>query len=270
MILGANRVAVVTGAAGGIGRALSLSLAHRGCDLALVDVNQPELERTAAMVALTGRRASLHQIDVSDQAQMQALPNSVLASHAAIHILINNVGVSLAWPFESARLEDMEWIIKVNLWGVIFGCRFFLPYLRRESEAHIVNVSSDFGLIGFPSKTLYCATKFAIRGFSEALRTELHGSGIDLTCVYPGAVNTGLIRNGRASEANKKEREAEFIERRSIRIEKVAEKIVRAIERRSSRVIIGRDSYAIDLMTRLFPVLTNNLVSRLQKRIPFV
>lgn len=270
MLLGPDRVAIITGAASGIGRALSLHLARKGCDLALVDVNQSGLNETASIVALTGRQASLHLVDVSNMSQMQSLPETVLRSHSAIHLLVNNAGVSLASPFESGSLEDMHWIVGINLWGVIYGCKFFLPYLRREAAAHIVNISSDFGLIGFPTKTLYCTSKFGIRGFSEALRAELYGSSVGLTCVYPGAVNTELIRNGRTWDTKKRESEARFVASRSMSIDKVADKIVKAIERKRARVLIGSDSYAIDMMARLFPVLTNNLVSRLQQRLPFL
>jgi NAD(P)-dependent dehydrogenase (short-subunit alcohol dehydrogenase family) len=144
MLLGPDRVAVVTGAASGIGRAPALHLAQKGCALALVDVTEDGLNETASIVALAGRKASLHVVDVSNLSQMQAFPEAVLRHHSAIHILVNNAGVSLASPFESATLEDMQWVVGINLWGAIYGCKFFLPYLRRESEAHILNDSFIF------------------------------------------------------------------------------------------------------------------------------
>jgi short-subunit dehydrogenase len=270
MQLGPGRVAVITGAASGIGRALALHLARRGCDLALVDIDCTGLGETAAVIEAAGRRASVHEVDVADEKSMRALPEAVLDQHAAIHLLVNNAGVSLAGPFEWASLEDMRWIHYINFWGVVHGCKFFLPALRREAEAQIVNISSDFGLIGFPQKTLYCAGKFAVRGFSESLRAELYGTGVGVTCVYPGAVDTAIVRKGRVQDPAKRDIEAEFVRRRSIKMDTATRKIVRAIERDRARVRIGRDTYAIDLMTRLFPVSTNKLVSRIQRRLPFL
>jgi short-subunit dehydrogenase len=264
-----DRVAVVTGAASGIGRGVSEALAQRGCDLALVDRDEVGLRQTKARLARAGRRVSLHVTDVSDRAQMEVLPEAILQSHGHIHLLVNNAGVSLAGPLTELSLDDFEWIVGINFWGVVYGCKLFLPYLDRE-EAHIVNIVSDFGLIGFPTKSAYCATKFAVRGFSEAVRAELHGSRVGLTCVYPGPVHTKMMQNARAWDPAKKEAEARFLAERGIPLETVVSRILRGIERNSARVLIGRETYLIDLMKRLCPTWTDDLVARLQKRFPFV
>jgi short-subunit dehydrogenase len=210
-----DRVAVVTGAASGIGRGISEALAQRGSGypqrrrgrfgvarrhewvVALVDRDEAGLRQTEARLAYAGRQVSLHVTDVSDRAGMEALPGAVLRSHGHVHLLVNNAGVSLAGPLTEVSLEDVEWIVGVNFWGVVYGCKLFLPYLAREEEGHLVNIVSDFGLIGFPTKSAYCATKFAVRGFSEAVRAELHGSRVGLTCVYPGPVHTNMMRSAR-------------------------------------------------------------------------
>jgi short-subunit dehydrogenase len=265
-----DRVAVVTGAASGIGRALCYQLALQGCHLALVDLNQGGLRETAAQIAALDVRISTHVADVSSKSAMSQLPEAVGSHHQSVNVLVNNAGVSLSGPFETISLEDLEWIFGINFWGTVYGCKFFLPYLRRAEEAHIVNVASDFGLIGLGTKTGYCSTKFALRGFSEALRSELFGSPIGLTCVYPGAVKTGLIKNGRAWDEEKKELENQFVASRSIPAEKVAACIVRGIKQNSDRVLIGSDTRLIDAMTRLSPTLTAALVARFQKRLPFL
>lgn len=265
-----DRVAVVTGAASGIGLAVAEHLAGQGCHLALVDNQDEGLRRAAERLSMIGRRVSAHCVDVSDKVQIQALPMEVLAHHRQAHILVNNAGVSLAGPFETYTLDDLEWIMGVNLWGVVYGCSVFLPYLRQREEGHIVNVSSDFGLLGFPTKSAYCTTKFAIRGFSEALRAELHGSQIGVTCVYPGAVDTELIRSARTRDPAKRDLEARFVADRGMPVNVVARRIVRAIERNQGRVLIGSDTYLIDSLTRLFPGLVNELVARFYQRLPFV
>ena len=173
-----DRVAVVTGAAGGIGRATSLALAKEGCHLALCDVNTVGLEETAAMARELGRTVSTHIVDVSNKERMRAFAEEVVAQHGGVNILVNNAGVTVTAPFEHHSLEDFEWIVGINLWGVIYGCKFFLPYLQKADEAHIVNLSSLFGLLGVPSQTSYCATKFAVHGFSEALWVELRDQNI--------------------------------------------------------------------------------------------
>lgn len=265
-----GRVAVVTGAASGIGQAIAFALARAGCALALVDKQLAGLEATAAGVQAIGGAATLHQVDVADAAQMEALPDAVIAAHQAVHILVNNAGVALAGRFADYSRADLEWIVGVNLWGVLHGCRIFLPWLRRADEAHIVNVASDFGLIGFPTKSAYCATKFAVRGFSEALRAELTGSSIGVSCIFPGAVDTGLIRSGRSTDLSKRDREAAFVASRSIGAERVAARVVRAIRRNEGRVLIGADTWWIEVAMRVAPSLTNSLVARLARRLPFV
>jgi short-subunit dehydrogenase len=201
---------------------------------------------------------------------MERLPEAVLDSHGGVHLLVNNAGVSLSGPFEACDLDDIDWIIGINFWGVVHGCRFFLPYLRQQQRAHILSVCSGLGLVGFPTKTAYSASKFAVRGFTESLRAELHGSNIGITCVYPGPVDTALIRSARAVDPKKREMEAEFVASRGLSSERVAVRILRAVERDIPRVLIGRDAHALDLVSRLFPVLTNTLVGRFQRRIPFV
>jgi short-subunit dehydrogenase len=264
-----DRVAVVTGAGNGIGRGVGEALARRGCHLALVDCDAGALRETAAQLHGLGRRTSTHLVDVADREQMAALPAAVLAEHGGVHLLVNNAGVSLAGPLLDLSLDDFAWIVGVNFWGVVHGCRFFLPHLLRQEAAHIVNVLSDFALIGFPTKTGYCATKFAARGFSESLSSELHGTRVGLTAVYPGAVATGIARRGRAWDAAKQELEARFLEKQGLPVARVAGAIVAGVERNRARVLIGRETHAIDWMKRLFPVGTDALVARFRNRIPF-
>jgi NADP-dependent 3-hydroxy acid dehydrogenase YdfG len=265
-----GRVAVVTGAGSGIGQATALALARAGCTLAIVDTHAPGLLATAAAIGALGARVTCHQTDVADAAQMEALPGEVVAAHGAAHILVNNAGVSLAGPFADYSRADLEWVIGVNLWGVLHGCRVFLPWFHRVDEAHVVTMASDFGLLGFPTKSAYCATKFAVRGFSEALRAELAHTSIGVSCIFPGAVDTGLIRSGRSTDPAKRDREAAFVAERSIGAEGVAARVVRAIRRNEGRVLIGTDTWGIEVAMRVAPGVTSWLVARLARRLPFV
>ncbi len=189
-----DKVAVVTGAGSGIGRALAQELARRGAHLALADLSEAALADTAAGIAATGRRVTTHVVDVADAARMEAFAEAVVAAHGRVELLVNNAGVSVTGTLEEQSLDDWRWIVGVNFWGVVHGCKFFLPHLRKNREAHIVNLSSMLGFLGMPTQSSYCATKFAVRGLSEALWAELHGSGIGVTSVHPGGVKTNIVR----------------------------------------------------------------------------
>ena len=192
-----GRIAVVSGAAGGIGRGVATALAHKGCDLALVDISAEGLEETAKRVEQMGRKATQHRVDVSDRAAMQVLADEVVRRHGHVHIVVNNAGVAVSGSFEEQSWEDLDWIVGINFWGVVHGCKVFLPYLRLEDEGHIVNVSSMLGFLGVPGSSSYCATKFAVRGLSEALWAELSDTKIGVTSVHPGAIATNIIASAR-------------------------------------------------------------------------
>jgi short-subunit dehydrogenase len=261
-------VAVITGAGSGIGRATAVLLAERGADLALVDVSEPGLEETARLVEALGRTASTHLADVSDAERMTRLPEEVSAAHGACHILVNNAGVTTAGSFEEESLEDLHWLVGVNVWGVVHGCRAFLPMLRRADEAHIVNVSSMAGLLGLPHNAAYGLTKGAVRAFTEGLRSELITSDIGVSVVFPGAINTNIAGAARGSEA---ERLKGFGESRLKPLllkppAAVARRIVAAIEHDRARVVVGPDARAIDLFTRVVPG-RSGLVGRLTNRV---
>ena len=259
-----NRVAVVTGAGSGIGRATSLELAQAGCELALVHLKPEPLAETAAAIARLGRRATEHVVDVSDKAQMLGLVERVTREHGAVHVLVNNAGVSVAASFEEHSIEDFEWLIGINFWGVVYGCKFFLPVLRKADEAHIVNISSVFGFVGMPLNSSYCASKFAVRGFSEALRAELTGSPIGVTSVHPGGVATNIVRDARFQERGFEGLHASTVRRfkHMLPPEAAARSIVRGIKQNAARVLITRDAYLIDIFKRLFPVLMSELIGR--------
>ncbi len=256
-----NKVAVVTGAASGIGRALAQQLAQRGAALALVDRNAEALAETAASVAATAKRVTTHVVDVADAEQMEALAAAVVAQHGRVELLINNAGVSVTGTFEEQSLDDWRWIVGVNFWGVVHGCKFFLPHLRSAESAHIVNLSSMFGLIGLPTQSSYCATKFAVRGLSEALWAELHGSGIGVTSVHPGGVKTNIVRASRTADANAKQQMIERFDRMAMTPEKAAGKILRAVERNKLRVVICPEARVADWAKRLFPAGVHQWVS---------
>jgi len=258
-----GRVAVVTGAGSGIGRATALLLAERGCALALVELNEASLAESADLVRAAGRKVSTHVADVADRARMEHLPGEVLSEHGHVHILVNNAGVSVIGTLLEQKLDDFAWLMGINFWGVVYGCKLFLPFLLAEDEAQIVNISSMFGFIGVPTQISYNASKYAVRGFSEALSSELSGTNVGVTCVHPGGIRTNVVRSSRISserDAEDKRLTIETFERRAHSPEKAARKIVRAIERKQARVRIGPEAYLTDWAKRLFPVSTQRLV----------
>ena len=271
-----NRVAVITGAASGIGRAIAIRLAQEKCAVALVDINkEPQagragLDECARLCEQVTNRVSVHRTDVSDQVAMSRLPSEIVARHERVNLVVNNAGVSLAGSLDEISIDDLEWIVGINFWGAVYACKYFLPELERSGDGHIVNVLSDFALIGLPTRTGYCATKFALRGFSEALRAELAGSMIGVTSVYPGPVATAIIANGRNVDPEKAKLETEFMRKRAIDADLVADKVVQGVKRNAARVLIGKETYLIDLATRLAPATTAALVAKLRKRIPFL
>jgi NAD(P)-dependent dehydrogenase (short-subunit alcohol dehydrogenase family) len=261
-----DRIAVITGAASGIGREVALQLAGKGCHLALVDVQSEALEETAERARAAGVRVSTHLVDVADKALMAALPEAVVAEHGAVHIVVNNAGVSVTGSVEEQSLEDFEWLIGINFWGVVYGCKFFIPYLKREEEAHIVNLSSVFGIVGLPSQASYNMSKFAVRGLSEALHGELADTQVGISCVHPGGIRTNIVRDGRVANESDRAGLIERFERAGSPPEKAAAKIVRGIERNQLRVRIRPETYVVDWMKRLFPTFTHTLIAIISRR----
>lgn len=255
-----GKVAVVTGAASGIGRALALVLAGRGCSLALGDVDAAGLAETARRVEALGRRATAHAVDVADWEAVVAFAAETVAAHGGVDLVVNNAGVSVTGTLEEQSIEDLRWIVGVNLWGVVHGCKAFLPHLRQRPEGHLVNVSSLFGLIGLPTQSSYCATKFGVRGFSEALWAELADARIGVTVVHPGGVRTNIVRASRTADPDTKARMVERFERQAIDPAVVAEQIARGVERGALRVRVCRETYVVDWAKRLFPSAVHHLV----------
>lgn len=263
-----DRVAVVTGAGSGIGRATAEALADRGCRLALVDINAESLAGTADLLAGAGHVTSTHVVDVSDQDQMTSLATDVIDTHGGCNILVNNAGVTSAGAFEDETLDDLHWIVDINVWGVVHGCRAFLPALRRADEAHIVNLSSMVGLLGLPHNASYSLTKGAVRGFTEALRSELITTSIGVTAVFPGAIRTDITNHARGGEAQRLAQmgSSRFAPLAMRPPRAVARRIVAAIAHNRARCVVGPDARALDAFVRLVPG-RSGLVGRMTARL---
>jgi short-subunit dehydrogenase len=265
-----GKVAVVTGAGHGIGRETALALAARGCRLALCDINEEALQAVRKELSERGATITVHRVDVSDEMQMSSFATEVVAAHGQVHVLVNNAGVTVYASFEEHSIEDLKWILGVNLWGVLYGCKFFLPYLKEAGEGHIVNLSSVFGIIAPPLQTSYVATKFAVRGFSESLRAELVEHNIGVTSVHPGAIQTNIVRDARLvtdTHAELRNTTQRLFDRLGTTPDVVAARVVKAIEQNSPRVLITREAHVADALKRLMPATTDGIVARVFKRI---
>jgi NAD(P)-dependent dehydrogenase (short-subunit alcohol dehydrogenase family) len=253
-----DQAAVITGAGSGIGRATAISLARRGAHLALADVNEAGLAETATQAGAHGVRVTTHRLDVADPAAVAAFPTAVNAEHPSVGLLFNNAGVALGGNFEEVSAADFEWLFGVNFWGVVRMTRAFLPLLRQAKAARIVNISSMFGLIAPPGQVAYSASKFAVRGFSEALRHELAGSNVGVTQVHPGGVATRIAmdarRSSEVSPAEQARQQARFARLLKMPPEQAGEIIVGGVEREQDRILVGSDAKIGDLAARLFPV----------------
>jgi short-subunit dehydrogenase len=253
-----GRVAVVTGAGGGIGRAISLALARRGCRLALVDIDAAALAECAGAAEALSVPTSRHVLDVAERAPVAALPELVRAAHGRVDLLVNNAGVALGGSFEQVSEVDFDWLFAINFGAVVRMTRAFLPLLHTSDDARVVNLSSIFGIVAPPGQSAYSASKFAVRGFSNALRHELLGTRVGVTVVHPGGVATAIARSARAPAGTAP---AEIAQRvaaaeKTLRMApaRAGEIIVAAIERRRARVLVGADAKAIALIERIAPV----------------
>jgi len=256
MIRGAT---AITGAASGIGRALAIELANRGCDLALADRDEAGLKSLAAELG-TQRKVSVHRVDVGAPDDIAQFASEAIATHPALSIVINNAGVALMGTFEEIDQAQMDWLFDINFWGVVHGTRAFLPHLKTRPEAHIVNISSIFGIIAPPGQSAYAAAKFAVRGFSESVRHELAVAGIPvrLSVVHPGGVATSIARSSRTGVGvTDNARRADAIDRfeRAARTspKDAALRIIRGIERNEPRILIGNDARFMDILQRFRP-----------------
>ncbi|MBR1150563.1 SDR family oxidoreductase [Bradyrhizobium sp. JYMT SZCCT0428] len=253
--------AAVTGAASGIGRALVLELAARGCDLALADRDEAGLQQVAAEIGKAHqRKVTTHRVDVGEPGQIAEFAEAASAAHPRLNIVINNAGVALLGQFSEIEQAQMDWLFNINFWGTVHGTRAFLPILAKQREAHIVNLSSIFGIIAPPGQTAYSAAKFAVRGFSESLRHELAmaNSSVRLSVVHPGGVATSIVRNSRTvTGVTDNARRAQSIDRFDAVAKTTppvaAQRIILGIEKNQPRILIGNDAWYMDLLQRFRP-----------------
>lgn len=250
----AEKVSVVTGAGSGIGRALSVELARRGARLALSDVDLVSVAETAALCEKEGADVRHYQLDVADRAAVYDHAETVSGEFGAVHLVINNAGVALVAPVNEMSWEDLEWVMNVDYWGVVHGTKAFLPHLIASGDGHVVNISSVFGLIGVPTQSAYNSAKFAVRGFTEALRQEMliERRRVAVSCVHPGGIRTNIVRNARTVEGGTtREMHTRFQQITLTTPERAARIILRGVERNRPRILVGPDAYVIDALPRV-------------------
>ena len=257
----ANKVAAITGAGSGIGRALAMELAAAGCDLALSDISETGLKTTADQATAQGVKVTTTVLDFADREAVYAWADQVVADHGRVNLLFNNAGVALAAPAETTSQADFEWLMDINFWGVVYGTQAFLPHLRASGEGHLVNLSSLFGLIGMPTQASYCAAKFAVRGYTETLRMELEmeGAPVSVSFVHPGGVATQIASSGRVDAAIEgltgasidahKRRSEKAIQ--TTTPTKAAQIILKGVQRDARRILVGPDAKLLDKFARV-------------------
>ncbi len=270
-----DKVAVITGAGSGMGRYLAILLAKDGADIVACDVNKETLDETVEMLRKHNVSVSSHLLDVADKEAIEALPQKVVDQHGKVDLVFNNAGVSTGKHFKDMEEENWDWVMDINLHGVINSTRAFIPHLKDRPEAAIINTSSIFGMVAVPGQTVYHATKFAVRGFTESLALEMAetNENLQVHCVHPGHIGTNIVANSRMDEESYKEsleqenNSSIFTRNRPATIEEMAESfkeggmhpskaaqiILNGVKKKKRRIFIGLDSKLLELSQRIFP-----------------
>ncbi|WP_336010290.1 SDR family NAD(P)-dependent oxidoreductase [Acinetobacter calcoaceticus] len=256
-----NKVAAVTGAGSGIGQALAIELAKQGCHLALSDVNEASLAKTVELLATYPVKVTTQQVDVANRTEIADWAKFVVDQHGQVNLIFNNAGVAMGSTAEGISYEDLEWLIGINFWGVVYGTKEFLPFLKQSGDGHIVNISSMFGLTAQPTQSAYNASKFAVRGFTESLRQELdiQNAGVSATCIHPGGIRTNIAKAARMNNSVQslgmdpvKSQDA-FDKLLRTPADDAAQQILEAVRKNRRRLLIGADAKVVDVIQRILP-----------------
>ncbi|MGZ4718024.1 MAG: SDR family NAD(P)-dependent oxidoreductase [Acidimicrobiales bacterium] len=269
-----GRVAAITGAGSGIGRALAVELAGRGAHLAVSDIDEAELADTVERCQDRGVEVTAQRVDVADRQAVEAWAGQVVADHGRVNLIVNNAGVALSAGVETMSYDDLEWLMGINFWGVVHGTKAFLPHLKAAGEGHVVNLSSVFGLLSIPTQSAYNASKFGVRGFTDALRIELDAAdcGVSATTIHPGGIRTNIVRNARLDPGSgglpddRDEAVRDFDRMARTTPEQAARQILVAVERNKRRALIGPDAKVVDLVSRLPAGLYQSVLARGMRR----
>jgi NADP-dependent 3-hydroxy acid dehydrogenase YdfG len=268
-----DKVVVITGAGSGIGRALALNLAGKGSHLALSDVDEAGLAETVRLVEASGAgtRVRSDRLDVADRDAVARYALEVVEHFDRVNVVVNNAGVALAGDFTDLEYADMDWIVGVNFWGVVHGTKEFLPHLIASGDGHLVNLSSLFGLVSMPGQSMYNATKYAVRGMTEAVREEMliAGHPVGVTAVHPGGIKTAIARNARVSAKEDKDATASFFDKKLAKMtpERAAEIIVKGILKNQARVLVGLDAHALHTVGKLLGSRYQDVVAKSASKI---
>ena len=259
-----GKTAVITGAGSGMGRYLAVLLAKAGANVAICDINEETLNGTAAMVRQYNVPVSTHIVDMGDMERIEALPEEVLARHGAVDLVFNNAGVTMGSSFAGMSEEDWDWVMNINLNGVVKATRVFIPLLKDRPEAAIINTSSIFGMIAVAGQSVYHATKFGVRGFTESLAKEFKDTAVQVHCVHPGHIGTNIVANSRFNEDD----DATFMRQDNVDVDEMADMfrtggmhpsraaqiILNGVKRNKRRIFVGLDAKLMDLAQRITPM----------------
>lgn len=269
-----DKVAVITGAGSGIGRALALQLAAAGSRLAISDINEAGLAETRGLIASASSHAEVrtYSLDVSDRQAVFAHADQVRADFGTAHMIFNNAGVTIVAKIKDITIEELEWLLGINLWGVIYGTKAFLPMFLEQNEGHVINISSVFGIIAVPTQAAYHISKFGVRGFTECLSRELEldrDCRVRATCVHPGGIATNIAKAARFGKFEEEHRDETLAQSEIIMSTPPAEMataILKGVRRNKRRVLAGKGAQTIDKIARLFPASYGKILSRLEKQ----
>ncbi|MGB1117690.1 MAG: SDR family NAD(P)-dependent oxidoreductase [Parvibaculales bacterium] len=253
-----QKVCVVTGAASGIGRASALALASYGAKTVITDIRKDMLDETSELIKKVGGTADAHILDMADRDGVYDLATHVEKTHGGADFVLNNAGVAMAAPVDELGIDDFNWLMDIDFWGVVYGTQAFLPQMQDKNSGHIANISSVFGLFSVPGQAAYNAAKFAVLGFTDAVRHDLANTNIKVTTIHPGGINTNIVRHARMgqgpdAEAEHEEAIARFKKFTMTQPDKAARIILKGVAKGKPRILVGPDAVYMDIIRRLFP-----------------